>query len=250
MKRVMLVGLGTLSILFGLLTINVASASAHRSGCHRWHSCPSDTGSYVCGDLGYTSECPDVSEQSTPVAPAKPVVTEAEVTEDQPLAFNTRTEYDSHEYDDYSKVKTEGQNGVKRNHAKVTYNDGKEVSRLFLKTEIASVATDKIIVKGIRIRPQAKLTGIGKTKKKDKYDVWGQYSPNAEVVLAVNGKKIKRAKTDSKGNFTFRGIKLTGTPILEVHKRVKGKENQVSEKTKANLSNGELTTEYASLHKS
>ncbi len=30
-----------------------APAEAHRNGCHRWHSCPSDTGSYVCGDLGY-----------------------------------------------------------------------------------------------------------------------------------------------------------------------------------------------------
>jgi hypothetical protein len=29
--------------------------SAHRSGCHRWHSCPSDSGSYGCGNLGY--EC-------------------------------------------------------------------------------------------------------------------------------------------------------------------------------------------------
>ena len=28
-------------------------ANAHRSGCHRWHSCPSDSGSYTCGDLGY-----------------------------------------------------------------------------------------------------------------------------------------------------------------------------------------------------
>ncbi|MBA3733376.1 hypothetical protein H0W91_03300 [Patescibacteria group bacterium] len=37
------------------------TASAHRSGCHRWHSCPSDTGSYVCGDLGYTSGCPTTS---------------------------------------------------------------------------------------------------------------------------------------------------------------------------------------------
>lgn len=26
---------------------------AHRDGCHRWHTCPSDTGSYVCGDLGH-----------------------------------------------------------------------------------------------------------------------------------------------------------------------------------------------------
>lgn len=33
-------------------------AQAHRDGCHRWHSCPSDSGSYVCGDLGYYSECP------------------------------------------------------------------------------------------------------------------------------------------------------------------------------------------------
>jgi len=34
-------------------------ARAHRSGCHRWHSCPSDRGTYVCGDLGYCSACPD-----------------------------------------------------------------------------------------------------------------------------------------------------------------------------------------------
>ncbi len=34
-------------------------ADAHRSGCHRWHSCPSDSGSYVCGDTGRCSECPE-----------------------------------------------------------------------------------------------------------------------------------------------------------------------------------------------
>ncbi len=46
------------------------AAGAHQSGCHRWHSCPSDTGSYVCGDLGYDSGCPvttGVEEQ--PAAP-------------------------------------------------------------------------------------------------------------------------------------------------------------------------------------
>ena len=32
---------------------------AHQDGCHRWHSCPSDSGSYVCGDLGYDDYCPD-----------------------------------------------------------------------------------------------------------------------------------------------------------------------------------------------
>lgn len=27
---------------------------AHHSGCHNLHTCPSDTGTYVCGDLGYS----------------------------------------------------------------------------------------------------------------------------------------------------------------------------------------------------
>jgi hypothetical protein len=52
----------TLIIVSGLVcqifTINSESVFAHRSGCHRVHSCPSDTGSYVCGDLGNDSQCP------------------------------------------------------------------------------------------------------------------------------------------------------------------------------------------------
>jgi hypothetical protein len=48
-----------------LMLLAPATASAHQSGCHRWHSCPSDTGSYVCGDLGYTSGCGTGSEGSS-----------------------------------------------------------------------------------------------------------------------------------------------------------------------------------------
>jgi len=36
-----------------------ADAGAHVDGCHRWHSCPSHDGRYVCGDRGHCSECPD-----------------------------------------------------------------------------------------------------------------------------------------------------------------------------------------------
>lgn len=54
--------LGFLIIIFILGSLSFAeTVSAHRSGCHRWHSCPSDTGSYVCGDLGYTTYCGDSS---------------------------------------------------------------------------------------------------------------------------------------------------------------------------------------------
>ena len=43
--------------LFGAIIPH--DASAHQSGCHRWHSCPSDHGTYTCGDKGYCSQCPN-----------------------------------------------------------------------------------------------------------------------------------------------------------------------------------------------
>lgn len=44
-------------LLIGLTFTTVSDA--HRSGCHRWHSCESDRGTYTCGDLGYCSGCLD-----------------------------------------------------------------------------------------------------------------------------------------------------------------------------------------------
>ncbi len=48
-------------IIISILALSVMQTPAfgHRSGCHRWHSCPSDTGSYTCGDTGHCSECSD-----------------------------------------------------------------------------------------------------------------------------------------------------------------------------------------------
>ncbi len=45
-------------LIFSFFLLAIPSY-AHQSGCHRWHSCPSDSGSYVCGDWGYCSGCPD-----------------------------------------------------------------------------------------------------------------------------------------------------------------------------------------------
>lgn len=60
MNWVLLVSLIALISLVGLCSIAGLSneSYAHRDGCHRWHSCPSDTGSYVCGDLGIDTYCP------------------------------------------------------------------------------------------------------------------------------------------------------------------------------------------------
>ena len=38
---------------------------AHQSGCHRWHSCPTDSGSYTCGDLGYACQYSTYSNSSS-----------------------------------------------------------------------------------------------------------------------------------------------------------------------------------------
>src|SRR6476646_6690722 len=53
------------SLLYLPLVASNNPVSAHRSGCHRFHSCPSDNGSYVCGDLGYDSQCQNKSSSSS-----------------------------------------------------------------------------------------------------------------------------------------------------------------------------------------
>src|SRR3989338_1902060 len=45
-------------IIGSIFASSVSIASAHRSGCHRWHSCPSDSGSYTCGDAGHPCSYP------------------------------------------------------------------------------------------------------------------------------------------------------------------------------------------------
>ena len=47
------------SLLFFALILWGTDANAHDNYCHRWHICPSDTGSYVCGDMGMCDQCPD-----------------------------------------------------------------------------------------------------------------------------------------------------------------------------------------------
>lgn len=57
------------SSIFIIALITVAFPSnllAHQNGCHRWHSCPSDTESYICGDLGYDTYCGDTAYYEEP----------------------------------------------------------------------------------------------------------------------------------------------------------------------------------------
>jgi endonuclease YncB( thermonuclease family) len=44
---------------FIVIYLGVGTAWAHQHPCHGWHSCPSDRGTYVCGDTGRCDQCPD-----------------------------------------------------------------------------------------------------------------------------------------------------------------------------------------------
>lgn len=57
---------------------NFSSVTAHQSGCHRWHSCPSDSGSYTCGDTGYSSYCDDSSTYSPSISVSRDYKAEGE----------------------------------------------------------------------------------------------------------------------------------------------------------------------------
>lgn len=43
----------SVTVIVGVAALTAPSVFAYRSGCHNLHTCPSDTDTYVCGDLGY-----------------------------------------------------------------------------------------------------------------------------------------------------------------------------------------------------
>jgi hypothetical protein len=75
------VGIRMSALFLVVLTGFILGAHAHQDPCHRLHSCPSDSSSYVCGDKGRCDQCPDnpyclagkprLTSSSTP-APAPP----------------------------------------------------------------------------------------------------------------------------------------------------------------------------------
>jgi len=64
-RKLLYRGLVFTVLMIAAAGVSPVAAQAHRDGCHRWHSCPSDAGSYICGDLGYDSECPGGSTAPT-----------------------------------------------------------------------------------------------------------------------------------------------------------------------------------------
>ena len=87
-RTIAVICVASLGVLLAEAFADAETASGHRSGCHAAHSCPSDTGSYVCGDTGNFTYCggsggstttpttdptvPSVPSGSTPPHPSDP----------------------------------------------------------------------------------------------------------------------------------------------------------------------------------
>lgn len=240
------VALIIIALIFSTTSVYAHSGRTDANGGHncRVGAC---AGTYHYHNGGSAPPAPRTPVSPSP-APRAPVTAKKIHTENVAVKFSEKTEYTSKEYSGHFKVLREGADGVNKMSTEITYINGRETSRAAPVATVITAPTDKVVEQGVRISPEARITSISKTNKKDKYDVSGEYKAKSEVVLSVNGKKVKRAKTDHEGKFTFRGIKIKGDKAeLIIYKREKRKENQVSEKTFANLVNLTLETEYERL---
>ncbi len=115
---------------------------AHQNGCHRWHSCPSDSGSYTCGDTGYSNYCPVYS------APTTPKITYGTVRDTETIYYQVKRIEDSTLQQGETKVVTYGFNGVKTNTYLVSYSNGIEASRVKTSSTVTKYPVNQVLAVG------------------------------------------------------------------------------------------------------
>jgi len=85
----------------------------------------------------------------------EPVVEIKEVTNNEEVIFETKTQDDLTLAKGETKVKQEGVNGIKEIKYKVTYTDGVETSRLKTTETVTTQPTDKIVLNGTKTAQKA-----------------------------------------------------------------------------------------------
>ncbi len=86
---------------------------------------------------------------------------EKQVSYQVPLSYKTVTIQDDSQYTDYSKVKTDGVNGVQQCVDKVSYVNGTETDREIVSRTVTTPSVDKVVITGTKKRP--KVSGAGES---------------------------------------------------------------------------------------
>lgn len=234
--------------------------NAHRDGCHRWHSCPSDNGSYICGDLGYFDQCGSSSTPSQaapatkPAATAAPKVTSKVVTNEEVVQFKTVIKNDYREYPGYEKILSEGLAGKRTIISNIAYTNGVETQRSVMSDVISTKAKDRVVVVGKRQQVASKITNVKSMKSgwfgtSKKYSLTGTTSQHTDLLLKSGDKIISRARSDSTGKYTFTKVNLSNvTTWVQVVKESSGAHKAVTEKTLVNTNQNSAMQEYDVIH--
>lgn len=244
--------------VFVCLALNTHTSEAHRSGCHRWHSCPSDSGSYICGDTGHTSGCTATPTNTPPPAPHVPVRTTRLISSVEPIAPPQKVERKvSNEYIGYKHTAQSAQAGAVTKFVKVNLVDNVEENRASDHGEILTQPQPEIVEIGARKPPTASIDSLKKVKKntagKSKYDVSGTTSSTKRLVLIINGKEVASTKAKN-GRFVFHNSIVNDRTQITVSEKDGGffgggAKNEISETATITNSLKNYTTEYQSNHK-
>lgn len=256
MSARLLIKIGTCLVLC-ILVLSPSIALAHRSGCHRWHSCPSDSGSYSCGDWGYSNYCPT----QTPTYTA-PITTTKDFITVQKIPRGVAYQDNENEYPTYRKTIKEGMDGERSSKIVVTYTDGIETSRTEPSSTITHQPISKVVEKGSRIVPLGFIDSVEKVKdggwfgwNRGKFIVTVRYRENTKIVLTKNDNIIDTGTTDKNGEYVFSNISLSDKDSISIGTNdgrdwfwQAPKSTRVSEKCVFDKDDTTLTTEYAILH--
>ena len=197
--------------LVGGLSITVQSSqvSAHRSGCHRWHSCPSDSGSYTCGDTGYSNYCSPTTNYSTP----SPIITTKDEVIEQSIPVVEVTKDNPNEYIGYKKLIIQGVEGLQTKTTTITYSDGTESSRGITSTSTTRKAINTVYDVGTRTKPTAWIDYISKSDNQSfwsflltEYDISASAQPDKDYALIKNDQVVRLGKSNKTGMLNFDAV--------------------------------------------
>jgi hypothetical protein len=198
------------------IPILVEPVSAHRSGCHRWHSCPSDSGSYNCGDTGYSNYC------GTPTYSAPTITVKDEVVE-QIIPSKIITKENSNEYIGYKKLISNGNPGKQTSSTSVTYTDGVESSRgePTVSTVTPQVSTTYEV--GTRVKPTAYIDYLSKSDNQSfwsffikEYDISASAQPNGKYALIKNDQVVRLGSSSNTGMLNFENVGVRSDDKLAI----------------------------------
>lgn len=139
-------------------------------------------------------------------------VTSEIIEEKESIAFGVQENKDSTLLKGKSVVKQEGTQGEKKITKEVTYEDGVEVSRVELSTEVVKNPVDKIVAIGTKVPPAPKPAAPVQTAKK----------PSSSSIVASRGGSVPSSLSYSSSfrveatAYALDGITATGTKPVRV----------------------------------